>query len=479
MSLRVRLVLWLGCVLAVTLVLGCALAGWRAGESVRAEMQAALAAGRQSAANGIAESNGSAGEIHHLVATFNGNRHLRASLRDGRGGEIVASTLQHPADRIPVWFLRLLGPRLPPVVLPLPETDAVMTLAADPTNEVGEVWDQATDAARTLALFFALAVLLIYWSVGRGLAPLARLSEAFGRIGAGDYAARIDPAGPPELRSLAAGFNRMAEQLGEAEAQNRVLREQLLTLQEEERADLARDLHDEIGPFLFAAAIDAAGIPALLEADKVAEAGERADAIRDSVAHIQRQIRSILGRLRPLSFGSVGLAEAIDNIVAFWRGRHPDIAFALDVMEEDEAGDEAIRATACRIIQESVCNAVRHGDPERIGISVARDGTDLVVRVDDDGTGSNGRDNPGLWIGRDAGTCDGPGWNLGDLLTGWRPRTGGEAPFPAVLRHEGAAGRRPRDRSRRVAPPARIPGDTWRPRMGGMRSASCRRKGRI
>jgi two-component system sensor histidine kinase UhpB len=390
MSLRIRLVLWLGCVLAVTLALGCALAGWRAGASVRAEMQSALAAGQQSAANSIEEINGSADplrEVRHLAATFDGNRHLRTILQNDRGEVIVASAPQPPAQPIPAWFLRLLGPRLKPVVLAVPETGTLLTLEADPTNEVGEVWDQATDAVRTLALFFVLAVLLISWTVGRALTPLARLSAAFGQIGAGDYAARIDPAGPPELKRLATGFNRMAEQLGEAEAQNRALREQLLTLQEEERAELARDLHDEIGPFLFAAAIDAAGIPPLLEAGKPAEAAERADAIRDSVAHMQRQIRSILGRLRPLSFGSYGMAEAIDTIVAFWRSRHPGIDFVLDIAGEDAAMDEAVRATACRVVQESVCNAVRHGDPGRIGISVTRDATDLVVRVDDDGAG--------------------------------------------------------------------------------------------
>ena len=136
-----------------------------------------------------------------------------------------------------------------------------ITLVADPTNEVGEVWSQANDAVRMLALFFVLTVLLIYWAVGRALAPLERLAGAFGRIGAGDYAARVDAVGPPELVRLASGFNGMAEQLGEVEAQNRQLQEQLLSLQEEERADLARDLHDEIGPFLFAAASMPPGFP--------------------------------------------------------------------------------------------------------------------------------------------------------------------------------------------------------------------------
>jgi two-component system sensor histidine kinase UhpB len=388
MSLRIRLVLWLGCVLAVTLSLGCVLAGLHAVASVRAEMQAALAVGQQAVVNSVQDigvSPNSQRELQHLVAAFDGNRHVRAVFRDGSGAVIAASVLQPPVRPIPAWFRGALRPTLAPIVLTVPS--GVITLIADPTNEIGEVWSQANDTVRTLALFFALTVVLIYWAIGRALAPLERLAAAFGRIGSGDYAARLAAAGPPELVRLATGFNRMAEQLGDMEAQNRVLQEQLLTLQEEERADLARDLHDEIGPFLFAAGIDAASIPALLESGRPAEAGERADAITDSVAHMQTQIRSILGRLRPLSFGAIGLADAIGNLVAFWRDRHPGIDFRLDVAEEDDALTEDVRATVCRIVQESLCNAVRHGGPERVEVSVTRDGADVMVRVADDGAG--------------------------------------------------------------------------------------------
>lgn len=386
MSLRIRLVLWLGCVLAVTLGLGCALAGWHAIASVRAEMQAALATGRQTVANNIAEIAGSpeeARELRRLVATFNGNRHVRATFTAGQ--KTTVSVLQVPARPVPRWFRRLIGPILEPVVLVVPS--GLIVLTADPTNEAGEVWDQANDAVRTLALFFALAVVLIYWAIGRALAPLERLSAALQRIEGGDYGARLDAAGPPELVRLAAGFNRMAQHLADAEAQNRLLQEQLLTLQEEERADLARDLHDEIGPFLFAAGIDAASIPSLIEAGRSAEVAERADAIRESVGHIQTQIRAILGRLRPLSFGAIGLADAIGNLVAFWRNRHPEIDFALDVAEVDDTLAEGVRATVCRVVQESLCNAMRHGGPGWVEISVTRDAEAVVVRVADDGAG--------------------------------------------------------------------------------------------
>ena len=99
MSLRIRLVLWLGCLLAVTLGMGCALAGWHASVSVRAELQAALGAGKQSAANSIAEiaeASDPPDELRHLVATFDGNRHVRAVLRDGSGAVIAASSVQPP-----------------------------------------------------------------------------------------------------------------------------------------------------------------------------------------------------------------------------------------------------------------------------------------------------------------------------------------------------------------------------------------------
>jgi two-component system sensor histidine kinase UhpB len=420
MSLRIRLVLWLGCVLAVTLSLGCALAGWHAVGSVRTELQAALATGRQTVANSL-EENTLPNELRQIVATFDGNRHVVATLTDGPGAVIASSVLQAPARPIPGWFRRAIGPRLDPVMLAVPS--GAIVLIADPTNEVGEVWGQANDTARTLALFFTLTVVLIYWAIGRALAPLERLAGAFGRLGLGDYAARLDPVGPPELVRLAGGFNRMAEQLGDVEAQNRLLQEQLLTLQEEERADLARDLHDEIGPFLFAAGIDAAGIPSLLQAGRVAEVGDRADAIRDSVVHMQAHIRTILGRLRPLSFGAVGLGEAIGNLVAFWHDRHPDIDFVLDVAEEDDALTEAVRATVCRIVQESLCNAVRHGGPARIEISVTRDAADVVVRVADDGAG------PGA-----AGVTPGFG------LVGMRERVRAQAGTLAISARAGGRG---------------------------------------
>lgn len=74
-------------------------------------------------------------------------------------------------------------------------------------------------------------VLLILASVGiyigqrvrRAIAPVADVMAAADRVAAGDYDARVEPAGKAELRNLGVSFNRMAERLGENEAQRRAL----------------------------------------------------------------------------------------------------------------------------------------------------------------------------------------------------------------------------------------------------------------
>ena len=142
---------------------------------------------------------------------------------------------------------------------------ATVILQADPVNELGEVWGESRDAVLVLAVFALLSALLICTAVGRALRPLENLSTAFERIGEGDYHGTLPEHGPPELARLATGFNRMTQRLAMAAAQNRRLNERLLTLQAEERADLARDLHDEVGPMLFAVDMTAATIERLVE----------------------------------------------------------------------------------------------------------------------------------------------------------------------------------------------------------------------
>ncbi|NOG70260.1 histidine kinase [Roseicella sp. DB1501] len=404
MSLRFRLITSILVVLLVSLAVGGLLAGWTATKSVRTEMQAALAIGEKTLRNGEAarqapdaEGPGPDRQVH----LFDGNRHLRARLLDEAGRVRAVSVPLEPRQPAPGWLVDLVAPSLPAVDVPLDAggRPGRMVLEADPRNEVAEVWGQLRDGFAALGLFCALSAALVGFVVSRALRPLEDLSAALAVVGSEGFAARLRPAGSPELVRLAEGFNAMMERLGRAERHNRRLHEQLVAVQEEERAELARDLHDEIGPFLFCVAVDAAAIEQAARSGSHAEIPDSAAAIRRSVSHMQGHVRSMLGRLRPASPVEIGLAPALRNLIAFWQARQPGIAFTLGIEVEEDSMEEAAKEVVYRVVQESVTNAVRHGEPGQVEVSVQA-GTEgeVVASIADDGVGLSATAVPGFGL---------------------------------------------------------------------------------
>jgi two-component system sensor histidine kinase UhpB len=242
-------------------------------------------------------------------------------------------------------------------------------------------------------VFGGLTILLIYVFIGRTLRPLDRLAAALEEVGDGHYRIRIGGQLAPELSRLRGSFNRMAARLAEAAAENRRLNERLVTLQEEERTELARDLHDEVSPYLFAINADAATASRLIQNDRASDAALHVGSIADAVRHMQKQVRRMLGRLRPIGLAEFGLREAIENLVAFWRRRRPEIRYEVAISAECEDLADLIGTAICRIVQEALSNAVRHAEPKRVAVSIARyrvleRGCDEIrLSIADDGRG--------------------------------------------------------------------------------------------
>ncbi len=402
MSLRSRLLLSIFGTLLLSLAAGATFTYWHALKKIETEMQAAIAVGGRFAHNAVDDADETAlnpeRRLRLLIADFDGDRHLRASLVvDGK--VVRASELANPESPAPGWFFRLLAgaPKVLNVELPpaLSRFGSVV-LQTDANNEVAEVWSDIGLTLTVLTIFCALVLAFVYLTLVSAIHPLRDLIAAFARVGDRDYRERVPERGPYELVRLYQGFNRMVEDLARAEAQNKRLQEQLATVQDEERADLARDLHDEIGPMLFAADVDAAAIERLATRGEYGGIAQRVGIIRAAIGQIQRHVRDILGRLRPAVLLDVGLAHAIDHLVSFWTTHRAGLVF--DVKVPEEGFGEPIDGTIYRVVQESVSNAVRHGSPTRIEIAVeaapeSETGRAIVIRVTDDGGGlkSNGR----------------------------------------------------------------------------------------
>lgn len=390
MPLRLRVVLLIGLVLLASMALGALVAGYQVRRALSAELAAGLSGARQTSASAfedLPQSDHPARDLRQLVATFDGNRHVRATLIGPMGRPVWISRSDSPGASPPQWFSRLLRVTPVAITLEVPRTSAGrarLLLTATPDLDLRAAWSEFLAVTAVLVSTAAAGLLLVYLAIGAAFRPLTLLALQFKRIGAGDYSGRVDETGPTELLHLQHGFNHMAAELAATTARNRLLTEQLATLQEEERADIARDLHDEIGPHLFAVNLDAELISQLNESGDYAAIPERVREIQGGIRHMQRQVRDLLGRLRPTQLTEFGLHAAIDDLVQFWATRRPDIAFDLTLTQDDIP--EAVGEVVYRILQEAANNAVRHGQPGLIRIRVEKEGeAGLFVSVDDDG----------------------------------------------------------------------------------------------
>ena len=392
MSLRLRVVALIGAVLLISMLLGTMVAGYQAKHALNAELAAGLTGAEQtvrSAFEDLPHSDHQARDLHQLVATFDGNRHVRAALLNARGQAIQISRTSSPLSKAPGWFHALLRPDTKAVQVRAPESvGGAYAILLTPTAalDIGQTWEEFVGVALVMTASALIGLFLVYLVIGAAFRPLRSLAVEFSRIGTGDYSGRVAEAGPLELLSLQRGFNEMAGQLGGATARNRLLTDQLLTIQDEERADIARDLHDEIGPHLFGVNMDAEMIAQLNGAGRQDAIPDQVRSIQTAVAHMQRQVRDLLDRLRPTRVTEFGLNAAIADLVKFWMARRPDIVFELDLFEEEDRLPDTTKEVIYRVVQEAANNAVRHGNPKTVRIGVQLDGGgDLEVMVLDDG----------------------------------------------------------------------------------------------
>lgn len=157
----------------------------------------------------------------------------------------------------------------------------------------------------------------------------------------------------------------------------------LLTSQEDERRNLSRDMHDDLGQLLTAACLDIERAARLQDPERRAEALRTAlRAARDT----QRRVREISHMLRPTELDDHGLAQAVATVLSEFTLRS-----GIDVESRVDLDVEAVPADIAnhvfRILQEALTNILRHAQAGTAFVTLrATDGrVDLSVR--DDGAG--------------------------------------------------------------------------------------------
>jgi two-component system sensor histidine kinase UhpB len=178
-------------------------------------------------------------------------------------------------------------------------------------------------------------------------------------------------------------------ELAAALERNQRLARDNMRIQDEERRNLAREMHDELGQYLNAIKLDAVHIRQTGDG----AIRESAESIVQSADHMQQTVRDVMRRLRPPGLDELGLPAAIEHCVDGWRRRMPAVRFALSAPEGLADLGEAINMTLYRVVQEGLTNVAKHARATRVEVCLeqgdAEDGTrPVVLRVCDDGAGA-------------------------------------------------------------------------------------------
>jgi PAS domain S-box-containing protein len=172
------------------------------------------------------------------------------------------------------------------------------------------------------------------------------------------------------------------------EAERRRLVTKLMTISEEERGRISRELHDETGQLLTVLTLRLQALrnrPALSAplADELA-------VLQEQTERIARSLHQLAWELRPTSLDDLGLDKALEAAV-----RRRAEAFGVGVSFDSRLGAERLPAEMetqlYRIVTEAITNALKHAEASKVSVLLRRRSGDVHAIVEDDGRGFDPR----------------------------------------------------------------------------------------
>ena len=303
----------------------------------------------------------------------------------------------------PAWYASIVAPPDNERIIQLP--NARLVIATNPTRAVLDGWDNLTDILFAQVTLFVLADLLIFWLVGHWLEPLEKIQRGLRDIEHGGHEVRLPPLPGKEAAEMGRAFNRMAQAVEDniqvrqasAEAQARLDAQREFTMLlhariEEERAALARELHDELGQSL--TAIRSIAKSLMQHPDVIGGPVERhAKMLFDTAGMTSDAMHRMIPRLRPIKLEGMGLVDAVRDLLTESQQNNPDLRFELTVSDAIPVLNDALELSAYRIVQEAVTNIIRHAHATHAQVTLGLQPGVLHLRVSDNGQGGDGADN--------------------------------------------------------------------------------------
>lgn len=409
LSLRARLNTLLALVMVLGLVINIARLVLEAAPRVAAEDQSVVRLARgfvEPLVSDLNDASDPEARLDRIVEGLKQLRHVSITrehdpARNGAPATPTSSGDKGEPPQVPQWFVTLIHPEQTTVAVPIAANGrslGSLVITSHPTDEIAEIWDGIVTQIEVGSAIAAALLLITMTVVNRALEPIKSLADGMSAIEAGRYDTRVKPGGSPELAAICSKLNHLASVLETTVEEKRRLAERVVSLQDVERKEIARDLHDEFGPYLFALRAHAASLTRLagMPDSDLDALRKHINAMSDQVNALQQSNRRVLERLRPVGLAELGLADALAALMRLWRETYPDVVIETSISPDLDARGETADLTIYRIIQEALTNVFRHARATRVDVRVEPAATRpagttetgaIMISVSDNGAG--------------------------------------------------------------------------------------------
>ncbi|MDZ4770546.1 MAG: histidine kinase [Chloroflexota bacterium] len=221
------------------------------------------------------------------------------------------------------------------------------------------------------------------WSFWRVLRPVQNLVARAAHLAQGDMSALEQPCGGiREIGELRHTMATMAQHVQRAQAEGLTYRHALTDGQEEERARIARELHDDTVQSLVAIAQSIELGLNWLESDPT-RAKSMLGLARTGAIESVENLRRLIADLRPPALEELGIVPALRMLAQ----TDSDDLIAINVSGSERRIDAAYELALFRLAQEAIRNARQHASPTRISLTLAFYSHEVTLTVKDNGVG--------------------------------------------------------------------------------------------
>ena len=334
-------------------------------------------------------------EIRHLKIQFFNNQ------------DILLEETSNTLDEIkppPYWFIFLIEKLSEEIFFSKINIDqrgemtGYILIKPEPIYEYAEIWQQIKVGLWIIGAFLILINIVVLILFSHMIKPINKIIEGFEKLEAGNYKSKINKSNILELDIIGKKFNSMINNLRQSNDKIHKLSQNLINVQEQEKSELARDLHDELGQSLTALQAEAASI------SKSTKKSSRDDAIFNVIQLSKNMMLSTREIIKKLNLGLIedlGLESALIELFENWKRRFKGVKFEYKI--EDKALRKITKqetAHLYRIFQEALTNIAKHSEPKNIKITVKSldRGNKTRILISNDGIKSNLANNEGLGL---------------------------------------------------------------------------------